>query len=187
MKKKKKIAIVATAVAATVATTAVVVETNSEDMSKLSLIEKLKALAGKGGRAVMPEMAMCYEMPAQPSEYFQCPVCGDSITVWGYDMDNIQYYVDQIVADGFDLKVERRCAKCTVGLEEGQPNYIVYVVLYKAKGAKEYHEGYAEKSEDFNMLRAVLNGAKETYRSIYTTDEPIDWEKIKQMIGEQPK
>ena len=65
MSKNEKIKILATAAALSVSGVSCnSAENDNNDMEKQSLIEKLKGLAGKGAKTVMPEMAMCYDVPA---------------------------------------------------------------------------------------------------------------------------
>ncbi len=160
MSKNEKIKILATAAALSVSGVSCnSAENDNNDMEKQSLIEKLKGLAGKGAKTVMPEMAMCYDVPAQPREEFACPQCGELIYVWDDRFEEIKTIIERLKAKGHDVKVERICKKCA-GLipKESYDNDITFKFSYKAPDAKVYHIAYSTNIVDFYALEAALNG-----------------------------
>ncbi len=160
MSKGDKIKILATAAALSVSGASCSrAENDNNDMEKQSLIEKLKGLVGKGAKTVMPEMAMCYDVPAQPREEFTCPQCGGLFYVWDNSFEEISAIIERLKAKGHDVKVERICMKCA-GLipNESEGNDITFKFSYKAPDAKDYHIAYSTNITDFYALEAALNG-----------------------------
>lgn len=105
MSRKNKIKILATAAALSVSGVSCsnAENENDGDMEKQSLIEKLKGLADKGAKAIMPEMAMCYEVPAQPREEFTCPQCGNVFYIWDNGFEEITSIIERLKAQGQEI------------------------------------------------------------------------------------
>lgn len=183
MSKGGKIKILAAAAALSVSGASCRAENDNNDMEKQSLIEKLKGLVGKGAKTVMPEMAMCYDMPAQPSDEFTCPKCGDSFYLWHNQYEQVQDIVNALKTKGHDVSVDRICKKCAGIIErEAENNEVIYVFTYKAPDAKKPHTAYTDDLEDFYVVKAALNGA-DTYfyfKEIKLSDKT---DVIKKMLG----
>lgn len=186
MSKGDKIKILATAAALSVsgASCSNAENENDGDMEKQSLIEKLKGLVDKGAKAVMPEMAMCYEVPAQPREEFTCPQCGNVFYIWDNGFEEITSIIERLKAQGHDVKVERICLKCA-GLipNDSEGNDVTNKFSYKAPKAKKYHIAYSANLSDFYAVEAALSG-KDSYvmwgDTIQLSNEA---EVLKKMLG----
>lgn len=184
MSKNEKIKILATAAALSVSGVSCnSTENDNNDMEKQSLIEKLKGLAGKGCKAVMPEMAMCYEMPAQPAEEFKCPKCGEIFYIWHNGFEDIEQIVNSLKENGHDVSVDRICKVCAGLLAEGEHNEVTYKFTYKAPGKKKAHTAYTDDFEDFYAVRAALNGENSYF---YFKEVPLSesGDRIKKMLGQ---
>lgn len=186
MSRKNKIKILATAAALSVSGVSCsnAENENDGDMEKQSLIEKLKGLVDKGAKAVMPEMAMCYEVPAQPREEFTCPQCGSVHYVWDNGFEEVTEIIERLKAQGHDVKVERICQKCA-GLipEDSDANDITFKFYYKAPKAKKYNIAYSTNPSDYYAVEAALNGKDSYVMWGDTIQLSTESEVLKKMLG----